>query len=84
MIEKLFTIFKLAQNGWKLELLCGNNYPGWVRNNTNNKGSWIINKVKCEEDGGEAQAVSGGRKWKAKWSTSQGAKNKIKDKHVFK
>ncbi|KIK75974.1 hypothetical protein PAXRUDRAFT_38636, partial [Paxillus rubicundulus Ve08.2h10] len=58
MIEKLFPIFKLAQNGWKLDLLCSNDYPGWVRNNTDDEGSWIINKVKCEEDGGEAQAVS--------------------------
>ncbi|KIK95457.1 hypothetical protein PAXRUDRAFT_140612, partial [Paxillus rubicundulus Ve08.2h10] len=37
MIEKLFPIFKLAQNGWKLDLLCGNNYPGWVRNNLNDE-----------------------------------------------
>ena len=83
MIEKVFPIFKLAQNGWKLDLLCANDYPGWVRNNINHEGNWHIKKgIKCEEDSGDA--ISGGRKWKAKRSTSEGAKKKIKGKHVFK
>ncbi|KAF9226087.1 hypothetical protein BS17DRAFT_776631 [Gyrodon lividus] len=83
MIKKVFPIFKLAWNGWKLDLLCGNDYPGWVRNNVDSEGNWHIEKgIKCEEDSGEA--MSGRRKRKGKRSTSEGAKKKIKGKHVFK
>ncbi|KIK78284.1 hypothetical protein PAXRUDRAFT_164380, partial [Paxillus rubicundulus Ve08.2h10] len=50
MMEKSFPIFKLTHNGWKLDHLCANYYPGWVRNNSNKAGEWLTNKAMKTED----------------------------------
>ncbi|KAF8549314.1 hypothetical protein OG21DRAFT_1488646 [Imleria badia] len=46
-IYKSYPILQLAENDWKLELLCSGDYPGWVRNNLDSQGKW---QVKQEDD----------------------------------
>jgi hypothetical protein len=38
---KSFPFLQLAENDWKINLFCSLNYPGWVRNNLDDKGSGL-------------------------------------------
>ncbi|KAG8215131.1 hypothetical protein J3R82DRAFT_8601 [Butyriboletus roseoflavus] len=81
IIEKSFPIFKLAHKGWKLDYLCATDYPGWIRNNVNETGRWLItsgNKGMKNENDGQKIVFTGSRKQKVKRSASgpEGASRK--------
>ncbi|KAG2049731.1 hypothetical protein BDR06DRAFT_1011813, partial [Suillus hirtellus] len=40
LVVKQFPLLLLDNNGWKLELLCTNDYPSWQKNNLGLDGSW--------------------------------------------
>jgi hypothetical protein len=79
---------ELAENDWKMDELCGLDYPGWVRNNTDTTGNWDDTKIIKNEDdtttrGEQSVAI---RKRKANSKSSQPvirAEKKIKCKLSF-
>ena len=50
IVYKQFPLMELAKNDWKMDELCGLNYPGWVRNNTDATGNWVNTKIIKNED----------------------------------
>ena len=88
MIEKSFPIFKLAYKGWKLDFLCATDYPGWVRNNVDEEGRWLVTSghkaVKNEEDGQEIVFTgSGKRKAKRSAPDAERTRKKIKGESIL-
>ena len=78
---KAFPFLQLAENDWKIDLLCSLDYPGWVRNNLDNKGKWVGSRhVKQEDDAatGDQPASSVSRKRKAKQFKSEPIEKKFK------
>ena len=48
---KSFPFLQLAENDWKIDLLCSVNYPGWVCNNLDDKWNWVAShRVKQEDE----------------------------------
>ena len=88
MIGKSFPIFKLTHKGWKLDYLCATDYPGWIRNNIDENGTWLVTSghkaVKNEEDSQEI-VFTGSGKWKVKQSApdAERARKKIKGESVL-
>ncbi|KAI6154772.1 hypothetical protein BKA82DRAFT_41403, partial [Pisolithus tinctorius] len=52
ILEHEFLIFKLAENGWKLEYLCTKTYSAWCKHHLNENGQWKM-AVKEEDDSDE-------------------------------
>ncbi|KAF8834248.1 hypothetical protein BDN67DRAFT_874544, partial [Paxillus ammoniavirescens] len=50
-VYKAFPFLRLAESDWKLDSLCGNDYPGWYRNN--GQGKLPGNQEVKEEDNAE-------------------------------
>ncbi|KAG2342177.1 hypothetical protein BDR05DRAFT_949147 [Suillus weaverae] len=52
LIVKQFPLLLLNNNGWKLELLCTNDYPSWHKNNLGLDGSWkdMSTKLAAKEE----------------------------------
>ncbi|KIK79375.1 hypothetical protein PAXRUDRAFT_161429 [Paxillus rubicundulus Ve08.2h10] len=82
-IYKVFPFLQQAESDWKLDLLCGNNYPGWYRNNGQGK-SPADQEVK-EEDNADADTdtdelgTETSKKWKA---TSKRCKSEVVEKRM--
>lgn len=84
---KAFPFLQLAKNNWKIELLCSLDYPGWVRNNLDNKGNWLTShKVKQEEESPTvneaATQASTSRKHKVKAPKYEVAEKKLKGRSI--
>lgn len=78
---KAFPFLQLAENNWKIELLCSLNYPGWVRNNLDDTGNWLTTrKIKQEEEGTTVNESGSGsnKKRKGKAIKSEVAEKKFK------
>ena len=57
---KSFPFLQLAENDWKINLLCSLNYPGWVHNNLDDKGKWVGScHVKQEDDAATGDQPAG-------------------------
>ena len=67
---KSFPFPQLAENNWKIDLLCSVDYLGWVHNNLDNKGNWIASRRVKQEDelaaAGDEPTGSVSKKRKAK------------------
>lgn len=52
LVVKQFPLLLLDNNGWKLELLCTNDYPSWRKNNLGLDGSWkdMSTKLAAKEE----------------------------------
>ena len=78
---KSFPFLQLAENDWKVDLLCSVDYPGWVRNNLDDKGNWIAScRVKQEDEAttGDEPAGSVSKKRKAKPVKSEPLEKRFK------
>ena len=73
IIYKQCPLMELTKNDWKMDELCGLNYPGWVWNNMDATGNWVDTKIIKNKDGtaiGGKQSVAI-RKQKANSKSSQ-------------
>ncbi|KAG6369436.1 hypothetical protein JVT61DRAFT_14851 [Boletus reticuloceps] len=78
---KSFPFLQLAENNWKIDLLCSLNYPGWVHNNLDDKGNWVASRRIKQEDeaaAGDEPAVSVSKKCKAKPVKSEPSEKQFK------
>ncbi|KAI5991186.1 hypothetical protein EDD15DRAFT_2369106 [Pisolithus albus] len=54
ILERDFPLFKLAENGWKLEYLCTKTYSAWSKHHLDDNGQW--KKVIKDEDGADSDS----------------------------
>lgn len=59
LVVKQFPLLLLDNNGWKLELLCTNNYPSWRKNNLGLDGSWkdMSTRLAAKEEDLDDEAI---------------------------
>ncbi|KAI5981842.1 hypothetical protein EDD15DRAFT_2203594 [Pisolithus albus] len=74
ILEREFPIFKLAENGWKLEYLCTKMYSAWCKHHLNENGQWKTT-VKEEDDSDEDSDKK--RKSQEKLTRTSGKKMKV-------
>jgi len=78
---KSFPFLQLAENDWKINLLCSLDYPGWVHNNLDDKGKWVGSCHVTQEDDatiGDQPVSSMGREHKVKQFKSEPIEKRFK------
>ncbi|KAG2125147.1 hypothetical protein DEU56DRAFT_759389 [Suillus clintonianus] len=65
LVEEKHPLFRLATDGWKLDLLCSTSYPSWRKNHLDANGNYVKHskKVKEENSNGESDARDRKRAW---------------------
>ena len=85
---RAFLFLQLAENNWKIDLLCSLDYPGWVHNNLDDQGNWLATrKIKQEKQtmaiNIDEPVTSANKKHKGKTLNSKVANKKFKGQLGF-